>query len=177
MEQITVRSTSELIRSFNTRKLKTNPIFIGIDGKDSSGKTPIARELRAVLGAEIQELDDLLTENKGAFVNFINYKKLKEKIEMAQAAEKTIVVEGVCLLKVLERLGSQLDILVYVKRLNSSGSWVEGFVCTPQDDPGARETVLRIARPGTLAFEVIEYHQNYKPVLKADYFFERVESP
>jgi uridine kinase len=168
---------------------------IGIDGRDGSGKSPLARELATELGYTHIELDDeeYLRENRGQFVPHIKYDKVREKIDNAQ---NTIILDGVCLLSVLKRLGRDPDLLIYVKRTASCGEWrdeeecdvnddIDGFIAK-ENEKNRRFGEAEASIEGTnfdpdewklseLKEEIIRYHFELKPHRKADIIYKRID--
>src|SRR5690242_17309784 len=78
---------------------------VGIDGIDGCGKTTLAKIIAAKLGRKLFSLDDYLEKDKGKFIEFIDYAKLCAEADAAGE----YVIEGVCLLRVLQRAGLGID--------------------------------------------------------------------
>src|ERR1051325_4286141 len=95
---------------------------IGIDGNNGSGKSTLARSLADALACRLFSLDDYLDRNKGGFLAFIDYQRLRADVD----EHKEYVIEGVCLLEVLQRAGLSIDALVYVKRRHL-GLWADEY--------------------------------------------------
>ena len=98
------------------------------------------------------------------------------------------MIEGVCLLQVLERLGVRLDCVIYIKRM-TSGLWSDEDEC---EFPFGVEEAIRQSRRDTelvlefearqqgkpyhpsttdeprLDQEIMRYHASYSPHSKAD---------
>ena len=87
---------------------------------DGSGKSTLASSLSKELGCPRVNIDDHIDKNFGKYVNHVNYDGLQRQIDKAK---RPIIIEGVCLLAVLERLQLSLDTLIYVKRVSDYGSW------------------------------------------------------
>lgn len=96
---------------------------IGIDGMHGVGKSTISGQLGTVLNLTYVEIDVFLERNKGGFVDFIDYDALKVAIP-----KNDFIVEGVCLRQVTERLGLDVDLVVYVKRMHL-GLWADEDDC------------------------------------------------
>jgi uridine kinase len=152
---------------------------IGIDGANGSGKSTLSTELSKVLGFSHINLDDYLEKNKGGFLEYLRYKDIEKKL---QSLEK-YVVEGVCLLEVLEKINHSIDYFVYVQRMRH-GIWADEDEC---DIAGSieeyikkeKEAIRIIERtdklPDTLGLieEIIRYHAEYLPHKKANILFKR----
>ncbi len=79
-----------------------------------SEKTSLAQAIAGILRYQLFSLDDYLHKQQGAFIPNIYYDKLASDLAQAQS----FVVEGVCLLEVLERTVTNIDKLVYLKRFH-----------------------------------------------------------
>ena len=98
---------------------------IGIDGLPGSGKTCLSEELEHRLtgftkiglddyyAEDIKTAEDVDRIRKNGFVESLNYKQLEEDILTCN--KRNIVVEGVCLLSVAERINLNIDLLIYIK--------------------------------------------------------------
>lgn len=163
--------------------LGEKPIVIGIDGADGAGKTTIAKQIAVAINASHIELDNFLDKHKGRFIEHIRYNYLKRHLQNAKKLEKTIVIEGVCLLKVLKKLGKNLDYLIYVKRMGPYGLWYDDYYCESEVDlekvfEGLSQIIPQPKRgegdkENHLIFEIARYHHCYKPLEKADFVLER----
>lgn len=150
---------------------------IGVDGINGAGKSTLAAALASILGKKHLNLDNYLVKNQGGFLAYLKYDELKQKtLEL-----DCFVIEGVCLLKVLEEIQAPVDCLVYVKRMRH-GCWDDENLCELGED--LDEYIKKFKKnaclfkpsktdtPG-LAEEVIRYHYKYKPHQKAEFFYTR----
>lgn len=154
-------------------------VRIGVDGVDGSGKSTIARKLAESLGVPYINLDDHLTRNNGNYLDSLRYRDIVQVL----AGFQSFVIDGICLLNVLEKLNLKLDCLVYVKRIRH-GYWANESECEVLGDvedflTREREMVQLLEGTATppdtlgLAEEVIRYHAIYKPHNKADVIYTR----
>ena len=160
---------SEIVTSLKT----TKPCLIGIDGMDGAGKSTLAKDLSCQLGYAHINLDDYLEKNRGQFVEYVEYDQVKGEIDKAK---KPVIIEGVCLLAVIENLSDSLDILIYVKRVSDYGMWYDKEDCEVDED--IDEFIIRKKSGGSipaLTEEIIRYHYKYKPYEKAGIIYKRID--
>jgi hypothetical protein len=152
---------------------------IGIDGINGSGKSTLASSLSKTLGLIHLNLDDYLIEKQGGFLDHLKYDEIKQKVSELEC----FVVDGVCLLSVLENIETPVDCLVYVKRM-CHGLWSDEGECEVTGDveeyiKNERENLRLFEEIGStadtlgLVEEIIRYHDNYKPHHKAELFYTR----
>ena len=171
---------------------KSENIIIGIDGLDGVGKSYLAKELSEGLDAKMIELDEFLIKQQGIYVDSLRLDDLEKEIAQRKCS---VIVEGVCLLDAMEKVGQQLTILIYIKKVADYGIWHDKETCDPTD--GAEDVINRKElglqrfielqleeghelsadeqNPSlsTLTKELIRYHDQYRPSLRADYIFNR----
>lgn len=112
--------------------------LIGIDGRDCSGKSTLARFLAWQMGMPAIETDLLLdTSQQG-----VTYREddLRRLIEARLGNNQPVIVEGISLLEILEKLGLQPNYLIYTENQSFDGSstWQDKFaeyenVYTPRE--------------------------------------------
>ncbi len=144
-----------------------------------SEKTSLAQAIAGILRYQLFSLDDYLHKQQGAFIPNIYYDKLASDLAQAQS----FVVEGVCLLEVLERTVTNIDKLVYLKRFHF-GVWADERELHPAEDvesflrkerefvsllEGSDEPIQNLG----LAEEIIRYHVSYRPQVNADFVYRR----
>lgn len=191
----TFRDPSALLRALTDDLLLTVGT-VAVDGIDGSGKSTLARALAQRSGWTILHLDDYLHKDQGTYVQHIDAERLKGDL---RALDGVVIVEGVCVLAVLERVAEPVVAHIYVKRLGSYGAWLDeedscvdcsveeklaelsaqvahfakhrGLVDSDAVGVSASATGLTEFRE-----EVIRYHAAYRPFETATFVFERVES-
>ncbi|RWD64146.1 MAG: hypothetical protein EOS36_10790 [Mesorhizobium sp.] len=140
--------------------------IIGVDGHDGSGKSFLSRQLGMTLDAQVIELDSLLIKkNAGSYLPNLDLGKLTEAV--TRESQMTSIVEGVCLLAALESAGIKADVLVYVRSLSANF----GHLWHEEDFHGSRGKDLDLP----LHSEIRAYNWKYQPLVRADYFFDRIE--
>jgi hypothetical protein len=153
-------------------------VFIGIDGMNGVGKTPLARNLAPLLDATVIPLDNHLDRNRGAYVPCIRCQEVTAAL--GATGEGVVIVDGVCLRAVAERCGFAIDVHIYVKQVNKeTGLWHDADLClaeTSADDLKRREREYRrlgavidgevVEQPegaAGLHEELIDYHAQWRP--------------
>ena len=156
--------------------------LVAVDGTHGSGKSHLADELGALLGIDVLHLDDFVAKNQGDYVRNIDFASVSTAISAAPA----LIVEGICVLQILEALRLAEDAFVYVKRV-AHGYWIDEDDLNPQipiDEhlAAVREEIRPIAQKlgesgeMGLAEEVIRYHARYRPHNSASIVFLRNDS-
>ena len=97
---------------------------IGVDGTNGAGKSTMAGTLARTLGVNHVNLDDYLVKKRGGFLDHLKYRDIKQKTSELGC----FVIDGVCLLNVLEKIETPVDCLVYVKRMRH-GLWADEDAC------------------------------------------------
>lgn len=155
--------------------------IIGIDGIDGVGKTTLAKNIEE-FGYRRLSVDDFLQKKSGNYFDFINFARMK-KIS-AKLSNKSIVIEGVLLQKILKKLQLIPDYLIYVVNSIWIYDWVQEFqgkYCdlTLEEIISEVETgvnrLKKVTDPGSKPYkmsglrrEIYEYTFKYKPWLTAD---------
>ena len=154
---------------------------IGIDGTDAAGKSTMAGKLSKILGLTHLNLDDFFIKESGRYLDYLKYNEIRQ-----QASEtKCFVVEGVCLLNVLEKIDTPIDCLIYVKRMRHN-LWADERECEITEEIevfiSKEKELMRLFQqtenmPDSLglAEEIIRYHYKFKPHKKADLIYTRVD--
>jgi len=125
--------------------------LVAIDGFQGAGKSALATEIAATLGMRCVHLDDFLLSGRAGFVEFLKYPELSNAL-----ANRPVLVEGVCLLEVLERLALRPDMLVYVDSAIPEKNTARGR--------------------GQVACEIMSYHKRFQPISVADVIYGGRES-
>ena len=99
--------------------------LIGVDGREHAGKSTIGRFLALNLNMPCIETDlFILHRNDGAHQEKVEYRdeELMRVIETRLIPGRPMAVEGIFLLKTLERIGMKPDYLIYAVNEDFEGS-------------------------------------------------------
>lgn len=143
--------------------------LVTFDGCMLAGKTELMREIARRLGVQGLDLDDFVERQQGVFVEALRLQELAAAIEQARAKFGIVLLSGICMLEVLERIGCESSLTVYVQASNQDG--------TPDDidligaETGRRPDLIEFF--GELEDECFSYHARYRPRNGADVLFIR----
>lgn len=152
-------------------KLQDSKSIVSIDGVDGVGKTTLSAKIAKELSLSIIELDDFVQENQDGYVNYIDYDRLLKKI----VSNKYSVIEGICVLQVLNKIKIKPDVRVYIKVVDRYG-FCNGQIKYYPPDKSADEVINdRKAKGFSVGYEadVIHYHYSFKPHENSDFIFQR----
>ena len=129
-----------------------------------AGKSALGRQLADAydVGPHI-DLDRFLIEKQGKFFSALRLDDIKAEIA---AAPRPAIVVGICMLHVLNAIGLQPDVLIYVKRMRQWG-WADRDVVEGESLPDDAPATER---------EVQAYHLAYHPEQQATFVLERVDN-
>jgi hypothetical protein len=100
-------------------------IIVSIDGKDGSGKSQLALQLCCRNENFIYfDLDTHYHSSKLPYSENIDFDRLRNNINKTLVDNETVVIDGVCLLSIFEKILIQPDISIYVKKF-LSGHWID----------------------------------------------------
>lgn len=184
-EPIDVHNLDDLIHRMRTHVSANRCLIIGVDGTDGAGKTFLAQAINKSCSGNLISVDSYLDQNKGEYFSNIRFDELKQEIERLRKKESPLFIEGICLLKILDKIETKPNILVYVKHIDRNGYWRDERFCDPTRSLEDKlDSIIRIENsigigkgPGNLDREIVEYHHNYKPQEKANYIFLRADEP
>ena len=110
----------EVEQYINTKNVK----IISIDGKDGSGKTFLAKEICKGSNYIHFPLDDkYLIKQKSTYVDNIKNDELKQDIILNLEKNNVLIIDGICILKILDNINISSELKIYVKKLLSFGYW------------------------------------------------------
>lgn len=113
-----LRAYSQAVGALTTRLAGLPPYLIGIDGRDGSGKTTLGRYLAWSFNISLIETDLFLVGEQDELKYYDD--QIQRIIRARLAKSRPVIVEGVALLRLLNRLGVKPDFLVYVRHPEQS---------------------------------------------------------
>ena len=133
----------------------------------------MALELAGHTHYQVISLDAFLDKKKGAYVEHIDFDRVRNALQQQHS-----IVEGVCLLKVLDRAGLKLDLAIYVQRYRH-GLWADedwlGLDQNVEDYLKGLSVAAELISGGEesesekdLSTEIIRYHHEFHPHERAD---------
>ncbi len=86
---------------------------IVIDGDPGAGKTTLAQIMARQLNASVISFDDYMPGDGGVYTEQIDCARLKFEILAAQ--DKTVIIEGVCMLQIMSKIDLEHDYHIFLK--------------------------------------------------------------
>lgn len=169
--EIRIHKTEKDLISAVKNKLLDSKSIISIDGVDGVGKTTLSSKIAKELSLSTIELDDFIQENQDGYVNFIYYDRLLEKI----VSNKSVVIEGICVLQILNKIKIKPDASVYIKVVDRYG-FCNGQIKYYPYGRSADEVINdRKSKGFGVGYEadVIRYHYSFKPHENSNFIFQR----
>ena len=165
-----INTENELIIALKNSPLETKSI-ISIDGVDGVGKTTLSTKIAKELRLSNIELDDFVQENQGGFIDYIDYDRLLDRI----ISNKPVVVEGICILQILNRIQIKPGMSVYIKVVDKYGFCNGQIKYFPHDKTADEVINDRKSKGYSVGYEedLIRYHYSFIPHEKSDYILER----
>ena len=183
-----VDNFDQLVALLSSHPLEAGCLVVSVDGGSGAGKTTLGDRLGEALGAKVIHIDDYVDKGKGAYRQAVRYAALGRDIERLSGDVQVLIVEGNCLLQILEKVCISPKTRVYVKRLRLDGSWGEKSTCdhtlgrelmmlsqvndTVRDQPEGGALAGGESFGAILDRELIDYHCVYEPSDTATYVYE-----
>lgn len=108
-----------------------------------------------VLKVNVISLDNFLLENKDTYWEQMKYDSLRSKIMSAGAK---IIIEGVCILKVLAQIQVRHDYHIFVELRNGFVGWEYGHYLSEKAKPPKSK----------LTQDIVAYYKEFKPFETCD---------
>ena len=150
---------------------------IGIDGFCGAGKTFLARKLSEALNVGLISIDSHLVYRgtQSRYVDRLDWAALDDSLNQRARAHRQVILEGICFLDVIKRLGICKNSVcwVYVKRLShNSGIWHDGVSLEEFEESDS--TSACIPEPD---LSVLRYHSIFNPHRSANLEYRRIDRP
>lgn len=134
---------------------------------------------------------------QSTYLKHIKYGDLEKEIKINLNSNKVIVVDGICVLKIIDCIHVNSELKIYVKRLSSYGYWydnndfdytrdVEDILRKHEESlksfiqlkaKAEKETTVQYKYKESFFHEIIRYHHEYKPDKNSDIIYERIQNP
>lgn len=185
------RSPQEVYHQINLILNNSESKIISIDGWSGSGKSYFLQNL--LTDVNKLSVDDYFEKHRGLYLDVIGYDELKNVIS---DCEGSIVIEGICIQKVLDHIGVQSNMKIYIKRLGAGETWFEEEYINKktaedvfqEDDRNLeydiitgekrvvsdREKKMAEKRQGVF-YDLVRYHYEYLPHTNSDIIYERLD--
>lgn len=163
----------DLLQDIESRLTSRRSFVIGIDGFMESGKSRFVMQLASELGGFRISFDSYLEpgSDEPHYIDKLHLKYLSEDLKKIREKFQIIVIEGICLLEVLDRIGFQLDYKLYVKRIGINGLWYDGDHLNDYMEGRAIQE-----NGSSLHKSEFDYHAERLPHENVDYVYERFAS-
>jgi hypothetical protein len=163
--------------------------LLAIDGVDGCGKTTLSDSLAPTLDCAVLHLDDFVEKNRGGFLDFFDFEKLGAEIQTGTDQYDCLIIEGVCVLEVLNHVGVKPDLHIYIKKLKLGFLWHDEDGIYGDADSFEEKIIVEEERnrkwseimkePATedeiavsgLRRDIISYHWSFRPDERADVVF------
>lgn len=143
------------------------PPVIGVDGLMGAGKTTVATHIAD--NAEGLHIGlDAYTRSDGrrpGYVRTLLLDRLERDLQGAAQRGRRVVIEGICLRRVLLEIGIEARFNIYLKRVGVSGQWHDVERLSPSLPRGEE------GEYGLYESEH-DYHIRYRPHERADVLFQ-----
>ncbi len=158
-----------LLKTLQDLEMGNKKVVVGVDGCFRAGKSTLSYFLGYSFFVPVINIDQFIFRENNQYSDHIR-PELKELIEFYQNNQRTFVIEGTCLLNILEKINLSTDIFIYVKALKM-GKWDNADTCDHANPENIIRNIENESYP--LAVEVAKYHLKYKPLDKASLIYLR----
>lgn len=139
--------------------------IIGIDGFCGAGKTHLSNAIQTLIGCPSIDTDDfvLIKDSNLDYAEILDLRAIDKALN-----EDKIVICGICLKGILNKIGRKADITIYVKKVSENGLWHEGLNFEEFEEG---TYPVKLNEPD---LSVYKYHSRHRPHENADIIYERV---
>jgi len=144
--------------------------LVVLEGCQLAGKTCLAKRIgELILGTAVVHADEFIAQKDIGYMAGMNIDALREAVCKGLRTSPIVIFEGVLARDLLEKVGHQGDLFVYVQRNSTIGNPSDLDTLDQEGDEPPP-----FAAEGTLAAEIDEYHHRQRPCTNADIVFIRV---
>lgn len=148
--------------------------LVTFDGVDGAGKTGTMLRVGERLGCLTVDIDRFLDRHRGQYVEAIRYDELQDAIEEAERISPLLLMAGVCMRDILQRLARTAQLSIYVQAMSTYGL-ADQDILDAEDGKlsGVYADLARLGIVAPLDNEVWNYHCRTQPRRRADIIFLR----
>jgi hypothetical protein len=168
--ELDIEDNKVLFDFLQSRGLRSKPIIIGIDGSTGVGKSNLAYCIGCKFNIPVINIDHYVEEIHDSYKEAVALEPLDKLTKRYRNTERSYVIEGVCLLEILEALYINPDILLYYKLYNSRKEWVDEDACSCV----VTEDELKLLPP--LRRAIAKYHNKYRPIDQSSCTVYRIDT-
>ncbi|MFA5941819.1 MAG: hypothetical protein WC809_20920 [Sinimarinibacterium sp.] len=146
---------------------------IGVEGFCGAGKTYLADRLGSMLPAVSLDTDNFvkIQDSTLYYPEIVDLERLAEALEEADSQGRRVVLAGICLRDIAQRLSRTLAPIIYVKEVARTGLWHGLFHLEDFETDGGARTLVNEPYLSDLL-----YHSRSRPHENADILFVRDEA-
>lgn len=150
--------------------------LVAIHGAPLAGKSTLAEFIAEELCAVLIRVDDFILKNpKGCYTDFIDKARLREVLGISLANNPYVVIEGMCLLDILEKIKFKPSFIVYAKN-QYDNDWINYDLSEDQLNQKLEEVNSIMKFVPNSDGECLDkdnsiYHYKYKPVRCSDLIY------
>ena len=152
--------------------------LIALDGCPNAGKTKLMKDLASQLSCGFVDVDDYVSRGQGRYVAALRLTDLEAAIARSLVTSPAVVLAGVCMQAVLERLGRSAAFNVYVQRDAPLGPPYDYEILALEDAPidvDVETEEVDTEDLGALCREVCRYHARYRPRHNSDAVYSWID--
>ena len=160
----------ELLQHIQQNNFASSDLIL-IDGATGSGKTHLAMQLSKDLsGIRVSTDCYILPEIGGSYLNRLAFEFMSDDLTRLQKVMPMIIFEGICARDVMEKLNSNWNFSIYLKKIANSGLW--HFEYNLEEFQNGNKMSEDNPEPFKSDYE---YHGRIQPHLNSDFTFVRID--
>jgi uridine kinase len=168
---MTIVRDFEKLRNFVAKiNLKSSAKLISVDGFSGAGKGMVSTYLNDILSIPVIYIDDFFPRD-GKFLESFKFENFSAAITKLNQ-NSSVIVDGIMVQDILARLNIKPDLLVYVKRMNQYGIWLDSFKLDKFIRQGEDNDTSKF---DLFEDQLVQYHLRVCPHERADIVVELVE--